>query len=273
MTIWPVSKLYLWENRTLYIGTIADAIRFVQPASSVTFSLGGEIALTLEETAECELQRITARSFLLPPSQDVIGEFGDSPVAICMLDPLGCDYNSLAPRMTQSCRQLRFNAVDEMRCIEGLKELYYEDLPVDSAYQRVDELLTNNAPSEHKVDGRIVKALSLIQRDVQDNLPTESFARDIGISYPRLVQLFREQVGAPIRRYRLWHRLFVATREIARTQNLSAGAHAAGFSDTAHFNRTFRRMLGMTPTDLLSQPNGLKIYAPSMTPPAELSSD
>jgi AraC-like DNA-binding protein len=258
----PVSKLYLWENRTLYIGTIAHAIRFVQPASSVTFSLGKPIVLTLDASSDEDSKRIEALSFLLPPGQDVRGEFGDSPVAICMLDPLGCDYTSMASQMQNTCRQLRFGVTDEAHCIEALKSLYYEECTAETAYQCIDSILSRSDVNEHKVDSRIVTALELIQRDVQDNVPTEYFAKEIGISYPRLVQLFREQVGAPIRRYRLWHRLFCATREIARTQNISAGAHAAGFSDTAHFNRTFRRMLGMTPTDLLSQPNGLKIYAP-----------
>jgi len=168
----------------------------------------------------------------------------------------------MASKMKNTLRQISYGATDEARCIEELKELYYQGFTAEVAYQRIAAILSRGVINEHKVDPRIVKVLALIQRDVQDNIPTEYFAKEIGVSYPRLVQLFREQVGAPIRRYRLWHRLFCATREIARTQNLSAGAHAAGFSDTAHFNRTFRRMLGMTPTDLLSQPNGIKIFAP-----------
>ena len=52
------------------------------------------------------------------------------------------------------------------------------------------------------------------------------------------------------RRYLLWLRLQDAVRELAAGAPATDAAHAAGFADSAHLSRTFRRMFGITPSDL-----------------------
>jgi len=250
----PSSKLYLWEKRTLYLGVIGEPIHFVQPASSIAFSLDEPIKLTWNN------QHIETRSLLLPPGHVITGNTGKSPVAICMLDPLGYDYAAMSCLMQRTIQPVKLDIENEERYIKELTQLYNNDLFADEAYTRLDELLICKSQVEHTVDPRILRVIELIHEHVEDNISIDCFANEIGVSSSRLFQLFKEQVGAPIRRYRLWHRLFCATREIAKTSNLAAGAHSAGFSDAAHFHRTFKRMLGMTPTDLLAQPNGLRIY-------------
>ncbi len=52
----------------------------------------------------------------------------------------------------------------------------------------------------------------------------------------------------PFRRYRAWHRLRAAIREVVGGSSLTAAAHAAGFADQAHFTRSFRRTFGAPPS-------------------------
>src|SRR6266536_315741 len=54
----------------------------------------------------------------------------------------------------------------------------------------------------------------------------------------------------PLRPYILWLRLQRACCDLMAGASVTVAAHSAGFSDAAHLTRTFRRMLGMTPTDL-----------------------
>jgi len=253
------AKLYLGVKRTLFIGEINEPVKSIQPASTITFSLDKPIKLIYGN----DKKEIETRSFLLPPDKDIIINSNDSPVAVCMLDPLGSDYAALSTLMRKNDEPVKFDIENESSYISEFKKFYYEELTLEKVDQYFSEIFSGHIEHIHKIDPRVVKVIELIQLHVEENVSTEYFANEIGVSSPRLVQLFREQVGIPIRRYRLWHRLFCATRKFGITKSLSTGAHAAGFSDAAHFNRTFKRMMGMAPSKWLSQPNGIKIYSSS----------
>jgi AraC-like DNA-binding protein len=75
-------------------------------------------------------------------------------------------------------------------------------------------------------------------------------ARSQGLSVSRLGHLFSTEVGLPFRPFALWLRLQGAFGHLAQGANLTQAAHGAGFADSAHLTRTFRRMFGITPSDL-----------------------
>ena len=70
------------------------------------------------------------------------------------------------------------------------------------------------------------------------------------LSASRLRHLFVEQTGLPFRTYLLWLRLTRAVERFAAGASLTEAAHDAGFSDSAHLSRTFRRMFGVAPANL-----------------------
>jgi AraC-like DNA-binding protein len=71
-----------------------------------------------------------------------------------------------------------------------------------------------------------------------------------GLSRSRFMHVFTESVGVPLRPYILWLRLQRACAKLANGASITEAAHHAGFSDGAHLTRTFRRMLGATPTEI-----------------------
>ena len=70
------------------------------------------------------------------------------------------------------------------------------------------------------------------------------------LSPSRFMHVFSESLGVPLRPYILWLRLQRASCELMNGATATEAAHIAGFADGAHLTRTFRRMLGTTPTDL-----------------------
>jgi AraC-like DNA-binding protein len=70
------------------------------------------------------------------------------------------------------------------------------------------------------------------------------------LSPSRFMHAFTESIGVPVRPYILWIRLQRAACDLMHGASVTSAAHQAGFSDSAHLTRTFRRMLGATPSDL-----------------------
>jgi AraC-like DNA-binding protein len=86
-----------------------------------------------------------------------------------------------------------------------------------------------------------------------DAVSLDAVAASVGLSPSRFLHLFTTSVGVPLRPYVLWLRLQCGARELARGTSVTEAAHAAGFSDAAHFTRTFRRMIGAAPRQVLQR--------------------
>ena len=105
--------------------------------------------------------------------------------------------------------------------------------------------LNKNADKhKHRYDERVAKAVSLIKDHPHLNISVAEIADKVSLSVPRLIQLFKQVTGTPIRRFRLWQRVFVTAEKLSFGMSLTDAAIAAGFSDYAHFSRTYRELSG-----------------------------
>jgi AraC-like DNA-binding protein len=86
-----------------------------------------------------------------------------------------------------------------------------------------------------------------------DGLSLPALAAIAGLSPSRFMHAFTRSVGVPLRPYILWLRLQRAACDLMNGASITAAAHRAGFADAAHLTRTFRRMLGATPSELRLQ--------------------
>lgn len=107
------------------------------------------------------------------------------------------------------------------------------------------------ATAYRKIDPRIELIISQISQEQSEGIQFNDLLKLNSISASRLIHLFKKEIGIPIRRYILWCKTKRALAAIASGTTIKKAASASGFTDAAHFNRSFLSMFGNSPSNLL----------------------
>lgn len=101
-----------------------------------------------------------------------------------------------------------------------------------------------------RADPRVQRIVDFVAAHIDEPLDLSRAAEGVFLSPSRLRHLFVEQTGLAFKTYVLWRRLMRAVRRYGEGASLTEAAHAAGFADSAHFSRTFKRTFGLPATSL-----------------------
>jgi AraC-like DNA-binding protein len=102
-----------------------------------------------------------------------------------------------------------------------------------------------------RVHPRVRRVLRALNGGAEGSLA--ELAALAGLSEGRLMHVFTESVGVPLRPYVAWLKVQRAAAAIASGAPLARAAAEGGFADAAHMTRSFRRTFGMTPSAIRSQ--------------------
>lgn len=131
----------------------------------------------------------------------------------------------------------------------------------EGLYEHITETFRfKNEKKRHQTEQRIQQILNFIHAHVNETLSTEKLSEIAFLSESRLLHLFKEQMGLPIRNYILWFRIRVAIESVIEGASLTEAAYEAGFSDQAHFSRTCKKMIGVTPSILTKNSKFVQVY-------------
>lgn len=202
------------------------------------------------------------RSALIPAGT----RFGADPLnqtmVNCYLDPLGDDLRYLRPQMQNALGEIMIDCSNESVQLQQFQFIFDHVQPPETAYQTLtNSVFSQGSRNCSEAKQKVNKVIELIRGDPLSNVPADTLAQQAGLSTSQMNRWFKRYTGVPVRRYRLWHRLFVTANLMAFGKTLTEAAHTAGFSDSSHLNHTFRSMLGMTPSFVFQRSERLRIFS------------
>lgn len=179
---------------------------------------------------------------------------GEGAVAHLYIDPEGRLGRELQRALFTDASMIAIPLTD----LAGLRAQLLASLEADdrddqSLIELGRALLAQLAPGserDERPEVRVRKMVAWASERLDTPVSLVDAAAHVGLSSGRARHLFVEHTGMPFRTYLLWLRLMRAVELFAVGSSLTEAAHGAGFSDSSHLSRTFRRMFGIAADSL-----------------------
>jgi AraC-like DNA-binding protein len=170
-------------------------------------------------------------------------------VLILQVDPETDHYLRIAHRFEHhgAVSRIPEDLVEQLRRV-ALVHIDHAAFNPTDLWQAIIDTLAIPDRQPRQLDRRVREVLRVLKEDIHANLTAADLAARVGLSEGRLIHLFTDEMGLPMRRYALWLRLREAFLTLAEGSSLTEASHRAGFSDSAHMSRTFRGMFGIPPS-------------------------
>lgn len=248
-----VGRVLAWNGGSLWIGHSAGhSAMHSHHAIQLSFALAGPFELKSGRTGAwsrhtAALVRPDARHEFNGCDTTIAQVFVEPETAhgraLLAMHPEG-DIVALAPGAAQPC----------IDALARQFEARASNAALVTSAQACVATLAGLAPRETPpIDARIERVLQELRATFARPVSLAQAARWAHLSPSRFRHLFADQVGASFRAYLLWLRINAAVEHAMAGATWTDAAHFAGFADSSHLSRTFRRMFGFVPVMLVRE--------------------
>lgn len=239
--------LHIWDDRLLFIAPSIASGMTVRSTATLLVSLTGK-PFTLRPLNGAPLRY---RAALVAPHVARGLEADSCGLLSLNLDPVSVNYHALRKVVGSG----PIHEID-WRCFGNLRDLFagvMHGQMQGPALHRFTTVLINaicqGRPADDMVDARVKLVMQRLQCD-SEKTSLSDLANIAGLSPCRLTHLFSQEIGLSIKRYLLWAKVRRAGQLLASGKPLVDIAHASGFSDSSHMNRTYQQYFGLSPSFL-----------------------
>ena len=246
MVSWA-GRLFLGDGWLVYAGPTGTTSAHAHHAFQLVRCLEEPLALQGDDDQEA----IACTAAVIPPDVAHATDKGTRAAVLVYVDP-----DTVSGRRLRRVVETTTRAKGWRDSGDALRDLAVHELPAtweaaralhDAALRRLACEETRSVP----LHPALMRARAWLGAHLDDDVSLDSVAHEVGVSRDRLSHLFGEQLGLGLRPFILSLRLQRAAHELARGESITRASAAAGFADGAHMTRTFRRMFGLVPSDLV----------------------
>jgi len=224
-----------------------DPVFHSHHAIQITVRFEGRLALT------CDGATMSGQVIAVAP--DVLHKLdAEGLIGFIFVEPESRTGQFLVGRLFHGQPLVELDDGEFLRLVAPLREAFDPSLARDRMLELGAAALKVLAPVEsaNATDPRILAIIDHVAAHLDRPMSLEQAAEAAGVylSESRLRHLFVEQTGLAFKTYLLWVKLVRAVQLYAEGDSLTVAAHSAGFADSAHFSRAFKRTFGTPATTL-----------------------
>ncbi len=245
-----IGRICLWNGGSVWIGRSAGQAKLhAHHAIQISIALDGEFALRETGTRSTESHACAA---LVPPNLKHQFDGLGATVAQVFVEPESRIGRSLLARFAPD-RITPLEDADARTLRSALHPPYAlaaaDGELVEAAQRAVADVAGATAP--RPIDRRVLTVIDWLRARPDANLSLPQAAALAHLSPGRFRHLFVAETGTTYRAWLLWLRLNTAVHSAMAGQTWTDAAHAAGFADSSHLTRSFRRTFGVVPAMLV----------------------
>jgi AraC family transcriptional regulator len=246
-------RILIWEGGSLWLmeaipapGASSNMTAFhSHHAIQVTLSLGGRFELRTKDHS------VAGDAVVAPDVEHLFEAHGH--IAVLFVEPESRPGRAIVKAILGDVALQSIPEGMLADLVGRLRAAYRQSVVDEEALEGIGRLLVERlagGAAGTMPDVRIRKMMDHAASRLDGAITLGSTAKAVGLSPSRARHLFVEQTGLPFRSYLLWLRITKAVGIMSAGSSLTEAAHEAGFADSAHFSRTFRRMFGIPAASL-----------------------
>lgn len=241
----PLPVFYISEKRSLYLGRSRAPLREVHSGNPwFLICLQGQVRFRANGHEEWT----SSKSLLIPAGSNITIDNRDAISSAFYLDAGQPDFAAMKSLMQPTQSGIYCHHAHEQDLIERLIGLREKEPDFNTAQRHLEELIYGPPGDQRhnlRMDPRIEHVVARIRETSAENLSVKELAKEVNMSESGLIKLFRKNIGAPIRKYRLWCRLTNFISLVMAGKSIPQATTLAGFSDASHLSKCYSGLIGV----------------------------
>lgn len=239
-------RVFLSVGRALYLGPAGDTTPHAHHAVQVGIALDTPFRLRHAGQTWNEFEGVVVAA---NATHQLDGHWGD--LVLFYVEPESIDGRRLLEMQSGAIHSLSPSTIAAVRAaVSQIANQPPTPASMSALFAELMQSIGLSRDASKPTDERVERAVRQLRSAPRAQLTMSDLARSVGLSASRFRAVFRREIGMSAQSYVVWLRINAACDALAQGASLSEAAYQAGFSDAAHFARTFRRTFGLAPSQL-----------------------
>jgi len=237
--------IFIENGWGLFLGKFSDNLFHKHYAIQITIPLFEEIEI------ESNQKQIATKKATIVPSNLEHKVNSNYPFTLLLINPLKIFVRS------NEIFEAELELINKVQSMS--KDLINSKVKAKEFKRRIGNIINElSKDNSNQIDDRILKCVEYLKRNKESKVSLTEVAQICHLSESRLLHLFKSETGITFRRAQLWNKISESISNLFQS-SITETAYKFGFSDSAHYSRTFKENFGFTPKTFIKNSQFIQV--------------